>query len=214
MHQDEAETQDQPLDNTQEEEKKKHDASTKDLDQALEELDNALPPSLKDKLPENLPEPASQPAEPRQVPDKDDPKMVWEFFQKEKLSYGDVLASYVDGKKPKEIKIRKIKFGSFRKRTESGIKIIKKSIEDTKGKISDGLIRERQLIVLRLHNDPDGFEYECLDGNHRLTVFKEMNIKSWPCIVIDASLSVQEKFILSHGKYLLLLATPIGVPIF
>ena len=76
VHQDEAKTQDQPLDNTQEEEKKKHDASTKDLDQALEELDNALPPSLKDKLPENLPEPASQPAEPRQVPDEDDPKMV------------------------------------------------------------------------------------------------------------------------------------------
>ena len=76
MHQDEAKTQDQPLDNTQEEEKKKHNASTKDLDQALEELDNALPPSLKDKLPENLPEPASQPAEPRQVPDEDDPKMV------------------------------------------------------------------------------------------------------------------------------------------
>ena len=81
----------------------------------------------------------SQEAE-KQIPTEDDPLAVREFFNKEKLSYGDVLKAYMEDNPPQEIELSKIKFGSFRRRTENGLRIIRKSIEDTKGKVSDGLI--------------------------------------------------------------------------
>ena len=137
----------------------------------------------------------------KQNPTDDDPAAVREFFNKEKLSYGDVLKAYMEDNPPQDIELSKIKFGSFRRRTENGLRIIRKSIEDTKGKVSDGLIQNQHLIIQRLHNNPEGFEYKCLDGNHRLTVFKEMHIRFWPCVVIDANLTAQEKFILSHGNF-------------
>ena len=108
----------------------------------MDEIEASVPNTELDPLTKSPAKPQdiqSQEAE-KQIPTEDDPLAVREFFNKEKLSYGDVLKAYMEDNPPQDIELSKIKFGSFRRRTENGLRIIRKSIEDTKGKVSDGLI--------------------------------------------------------------------------
>ena len=99
------------------------------------------------------------------------------------------------------MELSKVRFGSFRPVTEAGQNIIKKSIESTKGTTSDGLIRTRYLVLMALPQpDSNAFAYECIDGNHCLSVFKEMGVKTWWCHITPSSITQQEYHILAFGK--------------
>ena len=105
-------------------------------------------------------------------------------------------------KEPTEIPLNLIRCESFRPLTEVGKGIIRKSIESTKGSESDGLIRTRYLVLMKLESpDENGCMYECIDGNHRLSVFKEMKVPNWLCYVTPSTITQQEYHLLAFGKF-------------
>ena len=60
--------------------------------------------------------------------------------------------------------------------------------------------------------DEKGFQYECIDGNHRLAVFTEMGVKTWMCYVTPPDITQQEYHVLAFGKfYLFLYLTHVGL---
>jgi len=122
-----------------------------------------------------------------------------------------VLEKYC--KHTEEVELSTVRYGSFCPITTVGKNIIRKSIESTKGISSDGLIRTRYMVLVKLPEpDGKGFQYECIDGNHRLAVFTEMGVKTWMCYVTPPDITQQEYHVLAFGKfYLFLYLTHVGL---
>ena len=109
-------------------------------------------------------------------------------------------------KHTEEIELEKVHYGFFHPTTTVEKNIIKKSIESTKSTSSDGFIRTRCMVLKKLQEpDNNGFQYECIDGNHCLAVFTEMGVKAWTCYVTPPDITEQEYHTLAFGKLYLFL---------
>ena len=64
----------------------------------------------------------------------------------------------------------------------------------------------RYLYVKKISKDSEDHEYKCIDGNHRLAVFKEHEVQSYPCIVLPETLSNVEYFIIANGKFIIFIS--------
>ena len=108
---------------------------------------------------------------------------------------------FLETSTPVPIKLDEIAFGSFRKRTTVGVNVIKKSIKEVKGKASDGLLRDKFMILRKIDRPVNQFKYECIDGNHRLQAFRDLRVAEWLCHVISKPITKQEIWVLASGKY-------------
>ncbi|MGH2611963.1 MAG: hypothetical protein ACRDFB_02810 [Rhabdochlamydiaceae bacterium] len=59
------------------------------------------------------------------------------------ITFGDLYVKYIKDQSPKLIQLNTIMFGTFRPRTTAGLDKIQTSVQNNKGKDSDGIITDR-----------------------------------------------------------------------
>jgi hypothetical protein len=76
-----------------------------------------------------------------------------------------------------DVEIKLIRHGNFRAIRDDGKAAIRHMFERAAGTddITQGFIRSYDLVLIELAEpDAQGYLYECLDGNHRLAVLREL----------------------------------------